>query len=33
MSLIRFHKKKLIEMRDNSARIHSHAGMTLTLSY
>ena len=28
-----FKKKKLGEMRDNSARIHLHAGMTRQLSY
>ena len=28
-----FFKKKLGEMRDNSARIHLHAGMTRQLSF
>ena len=28
-----FIEKKLVEMRDNSARIHLHAGMTCQLSY
>ena len=32
-SIKRFHEKKLVEMRDNSARIHLHAGMTCQLSY
>ena len=30
-TIIRFHKKKLSEIRDNSARIHLHAGMSCQL--